>query len=160
MPSATFIKATQALTTDEEFLTLVRIEHEDIDPVEFPNGICVVPANANVVSNGIEYVAYPARIRFPEQNPEQPPRGQLQIDNIDREILKAIRLLQGRKPIVTLSVVLESDPDTVEVGPIFFELNRTPWNRYTITADLGTEPILNETWPKDAFTPATHPGVF
>jgi len=160
MPSATFIKAMQALTTDEEFLTLIRIEHEDIDPAEFPNGVCVVASNQNVTSNGIEYVAYPVKVKMPEKNPQVLPRAQIQIDNIDRSILKAIRLLQGRKPILTVSTVLRSSPDMIEEGPLFFELNRTPWDRYTITADLGTEPILNETWPKHAFTPATHPGVF
>jgi len=160
MPSNTFIKATQALTTEERFLMLVRIEHEDIDPVAFPNGICVVASDANVVSNGIEYEAYAVRIKLPEKNPEQLPRGQLTIDNLDRSIIKAIRLLQGRKPTVSISVILESAPDTIEDGPLYFEINRTPWNRYTITADLATEPILNETWPAHAFTPATHPGVF
>lgn len=160
MPSATFIKATQALTTEEEFTMLVRITHPDIDPVAFPDGVCLCDVNSDTVSNGITYVAYPIEIPLPEMNPEQLPRGELVIDNIDPAILNGIRLLQGTKPRIELSMVLASTPDTVEVGPYYFEITDTPWDRYTVVAKLNVEPLLNRRWPKDQITPATHPGVF
>lgn len=160
MPSQTFIKAIQALTTDEVFLTLIRITHADIDADAFPNGICIVAHDQNVVSNGIEYIAYPVRIRKPEQGPEELPRAQLTIDNIDPAIINALRLLQGNRPVIEFATVLLSDPDTIEDGPYYFQLMSTPWDRTTITATLGAEPILNETWPAGAMTPATHPGIF
>jgi len=64
------------------------------------------------------------------------------------------------QPTINLSVVLASDPDTVEIGPIAFKLKSIEYDALTITGELGLRDMYNEGVPKDSFDPNTAPGLF
>jgi len=139
--------------SSEIFYALLVISHADITTLRF------VANTENVTSNGNTYTAYPFEIRLPQEREDQPPQVPIVIDNVDRAIVDEIRTLTGA-PTVTISVVLASDPDTVEYGPIEATLRNVDWNLATITGDLQAEDLLNEGYPGQSFTPQNAPGLF
>ena len=151
--SATLRAAVLSQYTGEVFHALLVISHADITTLRF------VANTENVTSNGNVYTAYPFDIRLPQEREDQPPQVPLIIDNVDRAIVDEIRTLSG-PPDITLSMVLASDPDTVEYGPVAAKLRNVDWNMGTITGDLQVEDFLNEGYPAYAFTPQTAPGLF
>lgn len=97
---------------------------------------------------------------LPEDSPDQTPQVQLLIDNVNREIGRTISSLQGKLK-VTLEVVLESQPNVVEVGPHTFWLLNASYNASQVQGTLGYEDdILNQQFPAQTYTPGMTPGVF
>ena len=54
----------------------------------------------------------------------------------------------------------EADPNTIEAGTPVLTSIRADYDVLAVTADLGFEGLLDEPFPGDAFTPASHPGLF
>lgn len=108
MPSAAYREAFYAAETDDDTLTLVLLEHPALtEPVRVVHGF------ENVVSNGLTFSAAAFRAQLPEQNETMTPRLQLVVENIDPEMVTAIRQAVGA-PKITVMEVLKSDPDSVE----------------------------------------------
>jgi len=139
--------------TAEVFLFLITLSHTDITTLYFVNNY------EDVTSNGNAHVAFPFQITMPSETEDQLPRVQLNIDNVDRSIIDEIRTLTG-PPTLTLSVVLASDPDTIEAGPFEMSLQNVSYNALTITGNLVGDDILNEPYPGEAYTPQNFPGLF
>jgi hypothetical protein len=57
-------------------------------------------------------------------------------------------------------VVLGSDPDTIEEGPLELDLVGGDYDVLQIRGDLAYEDFLNARWPADDFTPQLNPGLF
>ena len=134
-------------------MPLLVISHADITTLRF------VANTEDITSNGYVYTAYPFDIRLPQECEDQLSQVPIVIDNVDRAIVDEIRSLGGA-PNIALSIVLASDPDTVEYGPIDATLRNVEWNFGKITGDLQGEDLLNEGYPGHAFTPITAPGLF
>jgi hypothetical protein len=83
----------------------------------------------------------------------------LSIDNVDRTIVEAVRTVSS-PPTASLSVVLASDPDTVEAGPFELTIREVQYDALVVTATMAVEDILNEPFPGDLFTPQNFPGLF
>ena len=153
--SATMEAAVYAQQTDEVFHILLEIAHADMSAtLRFVNN------TADVTSNSDVYTAFPFTIDFPPADGEDRlPSVQLVIDNIDRSIIAELRDLDSA-PTIDVSVVLASDPDTVECGPLSFSLKSIDYDAQVITAELGFEDILNEPFPAGTFTPTDFAGLF
>lgn len=152
--SSTLRSAVYNQETGEVFLILLEIDHDDLDdPLRF------VDNTEDVTSNGDTYTAYPFLIDIPADDSDRLPSVQLSIDNIDRSILEALRGIDS-PPTVNLSVILNSDPDTVELGPLEFTLKNIEYNAFVITGELSYEDILSEGFPKDSFSPENFPGLY
>lgn len=143
-----------ASETDKVWLMILTIEHPEIDPP-----IRVVANTEDIVSRGHTYVAYPFELELPADTAEEVPEVQLSFDNIDRVLTDTIRTMRDAAT-VTIEVVLADTPDVVEAGPFFMTMKDVDYNAAVIAVTLGFEDILNEPFPKDTFTPATHPGIF
>ena len=87
------------------------------------------------------------------------PNVQLAIDNVDRAIIADIRSISGPAD-VEIKIVLQSDPNTIEVGPFDFKVRTADHTALQITASLQYEDILNETFPDQSYTVLTFPGLF
>lgn len=144
-----------ARATDEVWLILLKIEHADL-----ATDIQVVNNYEDVVTvaDGT-YVAYPFTITLPQETDERPPDVTLTIDNVDRQIVEAIRSIDTA-PTVTIQVVMASDPDTVEAGPFTMTLEDVQYDAFQVTGRLGFEKILDEPFPADRFMPNTYPALF
>lgn len=131
MPSAAYREAFYAAETEDDTLTLVLVEHP-----ELTQPIRAVHDFSNVVHQGEVYYASAFRAQLPEQNETMSPRLQLSVENIDREMVSAIRAASG-EPKVTISEVLKSDPDTIEDIYPEFDVIEASYDVTEITLDCG-----------------------
>jgi hypothetical protein len=112
-----------------------------------------------VKSQGEEFVALPFEISLPNEDEDTLPRARLTIDNVSREIIKAVRSINSPAQI-TIQVVLASDPDTVEAEITKFQLTNVTADALTVQGDLTTEQFDQEPYPAGRFTGAGFPGMF
>lgn len=152
--SLTFRQAVNAQETGEAFLVLIEIDHDDLT-----TPIRVTSDGVDTVSNGNTYTAYPFEISLPDDQEGSVSAAKLTIDNIDRVIVEAIRSI-STAPTVTISVVLGSDPDTVEATFPNYEFRQIEYDAMTVSGDLSLKTFMSEPYPGDAFLPSTFPGVF
>jgi len=152
--SLTARQAINAQQTAEVFLLILTIDHADLT-----TPIRVVNNTENIDSRGDTYIAFPFQVNLPADRDDQISQVNLSIDNVDRQIVEAVRSLYSPAD-VALEVVLASSPDTLEAGPFDFKLKSANYNALTVEASLGYEDILNEPFPGDSFNPANYPGLF
>jgi hypothetical protein len=121
--------------------------------------IRVVDNTVNVHKGGNVYLPFPFQVTMPDEREDRMPNVQLRIDNVDKQIVDALRAIDTA-PTVSLSVVLDSTPDVVEAGPFLFTLRRGTYDVNSVVGDLEYEDVLREPIPGDTFTPSNFPGVF
>ena len=147
-------QATYDAETSEAFLILLTLTHPDL-----AGPIRVVNNGVDVVSGGDTFIAFPFRLSLPTDSDERPPRARLSIDNVDRQIVTAVRQVSG--PIgVLMEIVLASDPDTIEASFPDFELTEVRYDALVVEGDLGIEAFVREPFPGDRFTPSGYLGLF
>lgn len=148
--STTFKAAFYQQQTDEVDLAIIEIDHADLaSPLRFVNN------TENITSGGDEYLAAGFDIKLPDDDGHTT----ISVCNIDRVMVQTIRSISSR-PTITLSVVLASDPDTVELGPYVMELADVVFDAFVITGTLTFDDFLDEPYPGDKFTPGQFPGLF
>lgn len=121
--------------------------------------IRVVNNTVSVHKEGNVYLPFPFQINMPDEREDRMPNVQLRIDNVDQQIVTALRQLDTA-PTITLLVIMDSAPDTVEAGPFLFTLRRASYDVDSIVGELEYEDILREPIPGHTFTPSDFPGVF
>lgn len=153
--STTALQAFLDQHTDEVILTCVKISHPDlVSDLKFVND------NQDLVRSDGTYVASAFQFRLPSDEEDNIPKGQIVLDNVDLSIIQSIRPLET-PPEVTVSLVLASSPNTVEVGPMAFSLKKMQYDAQKITGTLSyDEDFLNSGYPKNVFNPRTTPGIF
>ncbi len=140
--------------TDQVFLALLKIEHDDLAAP-----ICVVNNYTDITSGSDLYSAFPFRVQLLSDQDENLPEAVLQIDNVDRSIVNAVRTITSA-PTVTLSVVLAATPDTVEYGPIALTLRNVSWDALTVSGKLAVDPAIGKRFPGERMTPNLFRGLF
>lgn len=153
--SSTFRSALNSQETSEVYVVLLKINHADMAA---PLYVC--SNDENVVSNSDTYVPFPFQLSLVSEQDDGLPIAQLQIDNIDRSIVQNIRPLTGAKPTVIISIVLASDPNTIEAGPIVTNLSNISYDAFVVTGTLVGAELFTETYPKTIFNPTDTPAVF
>ena len=146
--------AVTAQQTGEVLLVLLEIDHADMS-----TPIRVVNNQVGIMSGGDLYAPFPFQVQLPDERDDTMSAVTLRIDNVDQQIVTALRQLTSA-PTVDLSVVLASDPDTVEAGPFSFSLTQATYDANAVVATLAYEDVLREPIPGDRFTPTNFPGVF
>jgi hypothetical protein len=121
--------------------------------------IRVVNNTRPVVSEGKQYVAFPFQVQLPDERDDRVTGVTLRIDNVDRSIVTALRQVTTELS-VSLSVILDSDPDVVEVGPYLFSLKRANYDANVVSGEMEYEDVLREPMPGHTFTPSFFPGLF
>lgn len=140
--------------TAEVFLLLLTVAHASLpSPLRFVNN------QENITSGGNEYVAFPFEITLPDEKEESIPRMKLAIDNVDRQIVQAVRSLTS-PPTITLTVVLASQPNTIEASFTGFVLRDVTYNALVVEGSLMLEDVLNESFPQHSFTPNLYAGLY
>lgn len=143
-----------AADTDEVWLALITIEHDDLaEPIR------VVNNTENITSGGDLYIGFPFDITLPDSREDAPSRAQLVIDNVSREIAQAVRTITS-PPTVTIEIVRAADPDTIELVWPFFSLRNVKWDAMKVSGELVFEDFTNEPYPAGVFSPASFPGLF
>ena len=152
--SAAATSAIFSQETDEVFLVLMVISHASLAA-----DIRLVNNTVDLVSRTNNYIGFPFGISLPDDSTESIASVALTIDNIDRQIVDAIRSI-ATPPDVTIEVVMASSPDTVEAGPFNMTLKNVDYDAMVVTGELMFEDVLNESFPGDKFQPVDFPGLF
>jgi len=147
------VVSVNAQETGEAWLVLLEIDHADLAvPIR------VVNDHKNITSNGAEFIGFPFEIELPGEDPDQPMKAQLRIDNVDRVIVETLREIAS-PPSVTAQVILADQPDTVEVEFEGMTLRSARYDANTVEGELMFEDVLNEP-VTITMTPGRFPGMF
>lgn len=147
-------KAILSAETPEVFLACLTITHPSISPIRIVNN------TETVVRAAGEFVPYPFQSQLPTDNEEAPGTVAITIDNIDRDIARLIRNLDGI-PQATLEVILASSPDVVEVGPFEFSVLAADIDVMTVQLTAGyVEDFLNQGVPAQSYNPSNSRGLW
>lgn len=164
--SATFRQAAYGQETGRTIIALITIEHDSLlEPIR----ICTNPTQRiaeydsdivyGTVSDGDNYIFLPVRLQIPSDTDEGPGNMIIEFDNIHRDYTEAIRSI-FTPPTVTVELVLDSTPDTVEVSWPEFLLTDITYNALTIQGTLALEVLDREPFPAGTFNPTSFPGLF
>ncbi|HGM6772862.1 TPA: DUF1833 family protein [Stenotrophomonas maltophilia] len=144
-----------AQETEELWLCLLTITHPDLETIRIVN-------NTEPVSRGgTTWNPCSFEASFPDDTDDATPNVALRIDNVDREITRQIKALQGPRPQVRLEAVLASQPSVVEMGPFNFSVLQVDFDLMELEVQIGyQEDFLNQGVPAQTYTPSNSPGLF
>lgn len=148
--------------TGEVFLLLLTITNVGLAfPIRLVNDTQDLTRTRMVDGFPVEetFLACPFQITLPEDREDELGRVTLAVDNVDRNIVAALRTVAS-VPAVSLEVVLASSPTTVEAGPFAFSLRDCTYDAFTVSGTLMFEDLLNEAYPTDTMNPAMFPSLF
>lgn len=158
--SARALRAMLAQETGEVFLVCLTISHPTLEaPYYLVNDYN--PLTRTVGGEPVEFTPFAFDVSMPAEQDDQLPQPTLTIDNIDNEILRAIRNIPGERPKIRMELILASQPDTVEAGPFDFSILSNNYSDASIQGMVGFEDdLLNTAFPGDTFTPTNSKGLF
>ncbi len=148
------LRAVLAETTDEVFLECLTISGSGL-----ATPIRVVNDPVPLVRSAGTFQPLSFELTLPTDSDESLPQVNLSVDNVDQQIEATLRAITG-VPIVTLEVVLASQPDVVEVGPYVLAVKSESADASAVQCSLGYDDVLDEPYPRDQFTPVNSPGLF
>jgi hypothetical protein len=151
--SQTAIRSQNAQQTDEVWLVLLTIEHNNM-----PEAIRVVNNTEDIVSRGLTYTAFPFDFELPNEDADNPATVRLRIDNVDRRVVQAVRSITS-PPMVTIDVVLASSPNTVEMTLTGMTMREISYDATSVSGQLQFETIYSEPVTY-TMTPSRFPGLF
>ncbi len=140
--------------TSDGLLVLLTINHIDLT-----TPIRVVNNKVNVISRGDEFIAFPFDIILPESSADTPPRAQLTISNVPRELGQTVRSISS-SPTVLIEVIRINNFDSLELSLPAFKLKNVRFDVLQVTGDLVSEDLQIEPYPVHTFSPANFPGLF
>lgn len=159
MPSDAYLSALNSRVNDDQVIGFMHFAHADLDPADWPDGIRVCDYKNDLTVGGIDYIAWAFRSRRPDNRADRLPQVPIEIDNVDRRIMKAILGLTS-PAVATMWTAMESSPEVIEEGPMVFDLQRVTEDRNTIQGILGFEPMLWMKYGRYTFSPKYAKGVF
>lgn len=153
--SAALKRSMMAAETGTAAVLLLTITHASLAvPIRVTN------AGRTVTSRGDDFLHCPFDITLPRASDDAPPTVRLDICGVDRQMIQAVRSIDGERARVALELVHSEDFDVVEIGPLEFDLLDVTYDALVVSGNIGYEDLLNEKFPKDIFGPTTTPGIF
>jgi hypothetical protein len=152
--SADALRALHAPQTGEAFVVLLTLSHASLD-----TPLRVAGSDTVVFSRGDEFTPYPFALTLPDDAARQSPEARLVIDNVDRQIMAALRGLSSA-PAVTIEIVRAAAPDVVEARFDAFRLGQVSYDSRLIEGILSLEDFTAEPFPAGSFSPGHFPGLF
>lgn len=148
------IQALTAQETGEAFFYLIDISHPDIVTKRFVNN------KSEIIAHGETYTPYAFDITIPDEDEGAIQRVRLRIDNIDREIVLAVRQI-STPATFTIRVIREAEPNVDIAGPYDCTLRNVSYDALFVSGDLWPfEDISLEPYPQHVFDPAHFPALF
>ena len=147
-------RALQASDTAEAFLILLTISHADL-----PEPLRVSSDAVDTTSRGMVFTAFPFNLTLPDDVDNQSPEARLTIDNIDRQMVLAVRSLTSA-PTIVIEIVRANAPDVIEAQFQDFRLTNVTYDSQVIQGNLSIEDFTMEPFPAAVFAPGNFPGLF
>jgi len=144
-----------ATTTDEVFLLILEITHEDLStPLRF------VRNTESITHDGDVYTAFPFELKLPRESQDRLPKAQLSLDIVNSpEIRQWVRSTMV-SAIAEIKIVAASDPDTVIAGPWRYALKRRTMDASVLQCDLTLDDEIGRKFPEGTLSPFVAPGLF
>ena len=152
--SSAFKIAVLEQTTDEVFLWLLTIQHQESNTT-----FRLVNNLEDVVSRGNTYMAFPFQFILPEDDGQTLPTIQISVDNVSLELIEIIRTY-GTGITITSEIIMASAPDNVEYSIDDLSLVDATYNTQSVTLTAQIQDLLNQRFPADDYLPRTFPGMF
>jgi len=142
--------------TSEAFLLCVTI-----DEANLPEPIRLVYNTESITRTAGEFLPMYFSVQLPPDDGQSMGQSTLSIDNVDRQIVEAVKLVVG-KPTFTIEAVVASDPNQVIYGPHVLEAEGADWDRNSVTARAVTGRGMRNAYPNTAHrrTQAVDPGIY
>lgn len=167
--SAAAKRAMFSSETDQQLIMLVTIQYRDINGLTQYFRIAdsftqrVVDTNEEVqygvISRNLTYYFMPVQITLPDETEGNTPRCSLAINDVTHYLTPAIRELTD-PPLVTIELVLASQPDTVEASFSSLYITNITYNADTVQCQLEMVNFSLEPFPAYTFSPNYFPGLF
>jgi len=138
--------------SNDPFLTLVTLEHEDFT-IKLVNNTTDINSRASV------FYAMPMKIRLPADDGETTRDFSIEFDNVSLEIISQLRQVTGDIN-VTIEFILASLPNVVQMSHENLLLRGITYNAKTITASIVFDDFLAIGMTSEKYTPSTFPGLF
>jgi hypothetical protein len=158
MPRSFGTNATAALLateTDEVFLHLFTFDPDG----EYGGPYRIVNNTEDITSRGNTFTALAFDWKLPTDSDKAIDKVKVSVDNVTRTFTTLVRDYSYIGE-AKFEIVLASDPDTVEFGPLNFKVLSAQLDLYTAEFTLGFEEILKRRYPKDTMNPNLVPGLF
>lgn len=135
--------------TGQAYIVLVTFDHETlIDPMRFTN------EGSIVISRGEVYSPLAMDVTVVDSVQGRSPEASLRLDNVNLEVTRALRELQGY-PTVTIDIVRASDLDTPEKSYTDLRVIGPTYTAGFIDLQLGIEDLsvdfpsktMDRSWP-------------
>lgn len=148
--SADGLQAALAQWTDEVFLECLTFEHSTLaTPIRLVND------RQDLARTAGTFTAFPFGVQLHQRTSDSIATARITADNVDQRIITELRAIQTPRPTVTYELVLASSPNTVEQGPIEFEILGFVADAVSISLEVSFAlGFLNQAFPKDFFGPA------
>lgn len=153
-PSLAARAALNAPETGEAFLILLTLSH-----AQLPEPLRVTSDAVETISRGNSFAPFPFELSLPDDDGDRSPEARLTIDNIDRQIVRAVRSLPSA-PAVLIEIVRAADADTVEARFEDFKLTNVSYDSQVVEGYLSIEDFTAEPFPAFLFSPGLFPGLF
>jgi hypothetical protein len=151
--SAAMRAAGNAQETGEVILGLLTLSHPDILTQRFVNN------HVSIVSRGETFQPYPFDVTLPDDRDDEVVRVRISIDNIDRNIVAAIRSVTTPATFL-FEVIRAAAPDAVEAKAGPGALRNVSWDHMTVSGDITYEPLLDEPAQQYQFSPIHFDALF
>lgn len=150
--SQTALQGVLASATTATFLECLTITHSDIETLRFVND--TKDLNRSVGA----FTRFPFVTRTPAQTVERPPIISITGSAVDQEMIFALRQIVGKREraVLTYEVVLAQSPNTIEYGPVSFQLDSVSTDgltRVVLTASF-LRGALDDAFPSQQFAPS------
>ncbi len=163
--SVLFREAVYRPETGEIPVVLITLDHASLpDPIRVStdNGQTFEINGRTVrgtISNGFQFVYCPVTISLPDDSEETISEASIEIDNVERSVLAAVRSIQS-PPTITMQIVLASTPNIIEAQFLNFKLVSVDADPLTISGKLSLGNFLGEPYPGMSMNPSNFPGLF
>jgi hypothetical protein len=117
------------------------------------------PLTYGTVSNGITYLYAGIDVTLPDEQDKTPPASKLTIQNVTRDLIPLARSV-NTPPSVSISAVLASAINTVEMSWPVMDMSNLTADASTLQFDLTMDALTTEPYPSGTFSPASFPGLF
>ena len=165
MNSEKFKQELFSTETEDVFIILLTLSSDEL---EEPIRICSDPYQKlenlgvdiyGLESNGETFIFLPFDIWLPRDDKSGTVSARLEIENVDREIVRHARSV--KKPVnMKIQCVLSSDIDFIELEYDFFQLSNVKYDALKVSGDITLDYWGLEPFPSGRFTPSGFPGLF
>ncbi len=149
------VSALQNVSDSHGILELLQIENES-----FSAPIRMVNDTRDWTINGINWIAFPCRLKLANEIQKESPRARLQIDNVGRLPIALIEGIPvGSTVMATIRLVSRSTPSVVDYEFVA-QLSNIQATQTILSADMGPDSTMRKSAVQLRFDTKHAPGLF